>query len=86
MAKEAVQEVVSTCFDNHAAESLPKFETYVKSPVASGWFACSSLMCLVRVMMSVLMFSLPTAPPWEVDMIAWVFGEVVKIREGFGYY
>lgn len=40
-------------------------ETYVKSPVASGTFACSSVKNLVKVIMSVLMFSWPTggAPP-----------------------
>lgn len=39
--------------------------TYVKSPVASGALTCCSVKNLVRVTMSVLMFSWPTggAPP-----------------------
>lgn len=48
--------------------------THVKSPVASGSFACSSLRYLESVMISVLMVSLPTAPsPWNSEVIfaAW---------------
>lgn len=41
--------------------------THVKSPVASACLVCSSLRCLVRVIMSVLIFSSPTAPPCPLE-------------------
>ena len=37
--------------------------TYVKSPVASLCFVCSSVRKRVRVTISVLIFSWPTGPP-----------------------
>lgn len=51
--------------------SMP-LQTYVKSPVASLCFVCSSLRYLESVMISVLMDSLPTAPP-SLDILLLVF-------------
>lgn len=55
---------------------------YVKSPVASLCFVCSSVKNLVSVTMSVLMLSLPTAPPspFSFPAIALILGYTKCLR------
>lgn len=61
MAKESKQDGQNISMTWHTAIEL-EGSSYVKSPVASGCLLCSSVRNRVRVMMSVLMFSCPTAP------------------------
>jgi hypothetical protein len=67
MAEEAVRVRSARVSREHDGAIV---RTYVKSPVASACLVCSSLRCLVRVMMSVLIFSSLTAPP---DPLADIF-------------
>lgn len=64
MAQKSVRSPVSRCYDVEVCDAA-----YVKSPVASLCLTCSSVKNLVRVTMSVLIFSWPTGPSLLVPLV-----------------